>query len=227
MIKHVFFDLDHTLYDFERNSALAFERIFKEEQIPLKLKDFLDIYIPINNEYWKKYRENKVSKQALRFGRLNDTMLKLNLELKPDFINKLAQRYIEVLPSFNHLFPGSLEVLHYLQAKDYSLHLITNGFEEVQMKKCIAAGIDHFFIHYIYSESVGVKKPNPLIFEYALEQAGASPDESIMIGDNLEADIMGALNKEMHVIYCNFNDSPSNSIGVKEVKNLLELKEIL
>jgi putative hydrolase of the HAD superfamily len=225
-IKHVFFDLDHTLWDFERNSNLTFEQLFKNHNIPLKLVDFLSAYSPINFKYWKLYREEKVSKSDLRYGRLKDTFDQLNYTVSDDVINQLAIDYIDVLPSNNHLFDGTIELLDYLSDK-YELHIITNGFEEVQNLKLQKSGIDKYFNKIITSEAVGVKKPNPLVFEYALEQANAIASESYMIGDNLEADIFGALDCGISSIHFNLEKEYKEEKKYLSVSSLLEIKQYL
>lgn len=225
-IKHVFFDLDHTLWDFESNSNDSFKDIFATHQVAVDFDVFMEAYIPINNEYWKRYREDRVSKEDLRYGRLKDTFDTLNYEVSDTLIHVLAEDYIETLPKYNKLFPGAIEILDYLKAKEYPLHMITNGFEEVQWKKCVSSGIDHFFTEFITSEAVGVKKPNPKIFKFALDKAGADANHSIMIGDNQEADIQGALSMGMQVVFCNF-DSQLNKGNYSEIQHLEELKNIL
>ena len=133
-IKHIFFDLDHTLWDFETNSARAFDFIFMDNKVDVDLNSFLRIYAPINHKYWKLYREEKVTKPALRYKRLKETFDLLNYNISDDLINYLAIVYIDNLPNYNMLFEGTIEVLDYLSPK-YEMHIITNGFEEVQTKK--------------------------------------------------------------------------------------------
>ena len=127
-LQHVFFDLDHTLWDFEKNSGLAFQKVFTSYNIPLDLNDFLKVYKPINARYWKLYREEKVTKERLRYRRLKDVFDTLKFSISDDLINLIAIKYIDFLPEFNHLFDGTFELLDYLKDK-YTLHIITNGFE--------------------------------------------------------------------------------------------------
>nr|WP_311195763.1 HAD hydrolase-like protein [Antarcticibacterium sp. 1MA-6-2] len=157
-IKHIFFDLDHTLWDFDRNSALTFEAIFKQENLVIDLPDFLHTYIPINNNYWKLYRENKISKEALRTSRLRDCFNCMEVEMSPEVIENLASNYIKYLPDYNNLIEDAIEVLNYLNKK-YELHVITNGFEEVQHLKLLNSKISVFFKTVTTSEEAGVKKP--------------------------------------------------------------------
>lgn len=224
-ISHVFFDLDHTLWDFDKNSALTFEKIFEINEINIELDAFLEVYVPINFQYWKLYREEKIDKSKLRFGRLHDAFNELDIKVNPSMIYTLSDDYITYLCTFNHLFEGTLEILEYLQPK-YELHIITNGFKEVQQGKLNNANIDHFFNTVTNSEMVGVKKPNPKIFNRALNGAKANIENSIMIGDNLEADVFGALNMGLDAICFNYHNEVLNG-DVKHVDNLLELKRYL
>ncbi len=225
-IQHVFFDLDHTLWDFEKNSALTFMRILDEHAVEVSFNSFIETYKPINAHYWKLYREERVSKEKLRYDRLNETFKKLNYKASDTLINTLSEKYIEHLPGFNHLFDGTIELLEYLQEK-YELHIITNGFEEVQTLKMQKSGILPYFKEIITSESVGVKKPNPKVFRYALEKANAEPGNSLMIGDNLEADIQGALDCNLSVIHCNFEKEKVTIDNLISVTSLNEIMKYL
>ena len=224
-IKHVFFDLDHTLWDFNRNSELTFQKIFEIHKVSVSSLDFVRIYEPINQNYWKLYREERIDKASLRYGRLKDTFNALEYRIEDEIIYQLSEDYIQYLTSFNHLFDGTIELLNYLHSK-YELHIITNGFEEVQLKKMTSSKISHFFKTITNSEMAGVKKPNPIIFGHALKVANAQPYESIMIGDNYEADILGAMNVGYDVIFVNYNNE-SVEPKIKQVKDLLEIKMYL
>ena len=203
-ITDVFFDLDHTLWDFDRNSGLAFATIFEKNNIGVHLQDFLEVYSPINFQYWKWFREERVTKAQLRYGRFKKTFDVLNIKVTDDTIDMLSEDYILHLPDHNHLFGGAIELLDYLK-KNYKLHIITNGFEEVQMKKLKNSNIDVYFETVTTSEAAGAKKPHPRIFEIALKAAKASPGQSIMIGDTYEADILGAARMNMKTICYNYH----------------------
>jgi len=224
-IEHVFFDLDHTLWDFDKNSALTFEKIFELNKMEINLDEFLEVYVPLNLQYWKLYRENKIDKESLRYGRLNDVFKSLNMRIKTRMIYKLSEDYIDNLINFNHLFEGTVEILDYLKPK-YKMHIITNGFKEVQHGKLNKSNIDHYFDTVTNSEMVGVKKPNPKIFNHALDKARAKVENSIMIGDNYEADIQGALNLGFEAICFNYHKEELGS-HIKRVDNLVELKSYL
>jgi len=130
----VFFDLDHTLWDFDKNSMLAFKRVFKKHSIDIAINDFIEVYEPINFNYWKLFREDKVTKVNLRRGRLTDTFALFNIIFTSKKIDALADSYIDELPGDNHLFSGAEIILEYLIDK-YKLHIITNGFNDVQHLK--------------------------------------------------------------------------------------------
>ena len=224
-ISHIFFDLDHTLWDFDKNSALTFEKIFCLNNIEIDLDEFLEVYVPINFQYWKLYREEKINKDKLRFGRLSDAFNVLKIDIKRSMIYKLSDDYIKYLCTFNHLLEGTRDILEYLYPK-YKLHIITNGFKEVQHGKLNNANIDRFFNTVTNSEMVGVKKPNPKIFNHALNMAKATIENSIMIGDNLEADVLGALDIGLDAICYNYHKENLNG-NIKHIDNLVELKQYL
>ncbi|WP_298760283.1 YjjG family noncanonical pyrimidine nucleotidase [uncultured Psychroserpens sp.] len=224
-IKHIFFDLDHTLWDFDKNSALTFEKIFEIHQLDIDTKDFLDLYEPINLNYWKLYREEKIDKPSLRYRRLKDAFDAVRFDVSDQIINQLSEDYITYLTTFNHLFDGTVDILEHLQS-DYHLHIITNGFEEAQQRKMDNANISQYFKTITNSERAGVKKPNPIIFNHALDLAEAKPNESLMIGDNYEADILGAMDVGLDVILFNYHDYNAED-HIKQVKRLEDLKKYL
>ncbi|HIE45355.1 MAG TPA: noncanonical pyrimidine nucleotidase, YjjG family [Flavobacteriaceae bacterium] len=224
-IKHVFFDLDHTLWDFETNSKKTYEYIFKQNNILINIDQFAKIYKPINHTYWKLYREEKVSQKELKYARLKDTFDALEYSIADEIILKLAKEYLENLPTYNTLFKGTIELLEYLKPK-YKLHIITNGFHEIQSAKLENSKIAHYFDEIITSESVFVKKPNPKIFFHALKKTKAYTYESIMIGDNLEADIYGAKNVGIQTIFCNFTTNKKDKRTIT-VHDLNQIKQYL
>lgn len=224
-ITDIFFDLDHTLWDFEKNSALAFEKVLKKNAVEINLQEFLKQYVPLNFKYWELYRKDLVTQQQLRYGRLKDTFDILNYQISDEKINVLSDEYIHFLPEFNHLFEGTIEVLEYLKPK-YNLHIITNGFDKVQAGKIKNSNLEPYFKTITNSEMAGVKKPNPKIFEYALSLSNLNKNQTIMIGDCIEADVQGAINFGMDAIHFNENniEIPSN---IKQIKHLIELKNFL
>lgn len=225
LVTDVFFDLDHTLWDFERNSSLTFERILAEHGIQIPLEDFLRVYVPTNLAFWKLYREKKITKEALRYQRLKTVFDQLRHPVSDEVIHSLSSEYINHLSSYTHLFPDTVAVLNYLRPR-YRLHIITNGFQEIQEKKLKNSGIHHFFEHIVDSEMAGVKKPNPIIFELALDRAKVHPQKSLMIGDSLEADILGAKSVGLHTLHFNahgdpFHDHAPIITQLREIKTYL------
>ena len=220
-----FFDLDHPLWDFEKNSALTFEKILNKNEVDVPLNDFLDVYVPINFEYWKLYRENKISKSELRYQRLKKTFDTIGKNVADDAIHILGHEYIEYLSSFTHLFPDAIEVLEYLKPQ-YRLHIITNGFQEIQEKKLKGSNIHHYFNQIIDSEKAGVKKPHPYIFELALTEANVDAKNALMIGDSLEADIVGAISAGLQAVHFNSHKEQQHDL-CKIIDDLIEIKSIL
>ncbi len=225
MITDVFFDLDHTLWDFDTNSTLAFKKIFNKAHPSININEFISIYLPINTALWKLYQVNKISNEELRYRRLKESFDGLNYAISDAEINQLAIDYIAFLPENNLLFDGAIEILDYL-SKKYKLHIITNGFAEVQTKKIVNSNIASYFITVTNSEMSGVKKPNPIIFDHAVKIANTSKEKSIMIGDCIDSDVNGALNYGMDAVFFNPYNAKVES-HIKQVSHLLELKKHL
>jgi YjjG family noncanonical pyrimidine nucleotidase len=225
IITDVFFDLDHTLWDFDKNSELTFETIFNKTHPAIETKVFIEKYVPINQECWKLYQYDKITHEELRYNRLRYSFDAINYSISDEEIDTIANDYIRFLPENNHLFDGTFEVLEYLNQK-YNLHIITNGFADVQFKKINNSNIGSYFQTVTNSEMAGVKKPNPIIFDYALDLAKAKKENSIMIGDSLDADVLGALDAGLDAIF--FNESNIQvEQQIKQINHLLELKKYL
>lgn len=227
-IKHLFFDLDRTLWDFETNSFNELVNLYHCHNLHQKgislSEEFVKVYKKINEKCWERYRENTLSKENLRFERFKQTLeyfgiydLELSIKIGDDYVKNSPYRTI--------LIPNAIELLSELQP-NYKLHIITNGFQEVQHVKINQSGMAKFLTIVVTSEMAGAKKPNPLIFNYALEKAGANLENSVMIGDDLNTDIKGAVNVGMKSIYFNPNKRTNNSIAWKEVVTLMEIKDI-
>jgi HAD superfamily hydrolase (TIGR01549 family) len=167
----------------------------------------------------------KVSQKQLRYGRLKDTFDLIQYAVSDDLVELLSVEYIHYLPKFNHLFDGTIEILDYLKAK-YNLHIITNGFAEIQGNKLDNSYISHYFKTMTNSEMAGVKKPNQKIFEYALNLAEAKKENSVMVGDCIEADVQGALDAGLDAIFFNESNVPVTD-NIKQINHLLELKKYL
>ena len=225
-IKHIFFDLDHTLWNFEKNSTLTFKFLLDKYNITIDLQKFLKVYMPINFSLWNLYRDDKITKEYLRHNRLKSTFEKLNIKIDSGLIDEISNDYVKHLPDNNFLLPNTIPVLDYLFQK-YTLHIITNGFTEVQNTKILNSNLNKYFSCIIDSETVGVKKPHSKIFNYAYNISKAAyKNECLMIGDNYQADVMGALNYGFKAIHLNSNNESyhENSIIITD---LISLKEIL
>ncbi len=227
--KHIFFDLDHTLWDFNRNSRETLEELF--EIYSLKnygievFEDFVETYREVNDEKWDMYRKGLLTKAELRATRFYDTLLRFEVD-HPELAAEIDHEYISRSPHKTNLFPHALEVLGYLSEK-YQLHIITNGFTEVQDIKLTNSGLKPYFTHKITSEIAGVNKPDPKIFAYALHAAGAKRQESIMVGDNLQVDIVGARRVGLDQVYFNPDKKPHGEEVTFEISLLSELRTLL
>lgn len=223
-ITDIFFDLDHTIYDFDKNAALTFQQIFIDLNLAVP-SDFMLHFKPINDYYWDLLAKKKITAEYLRFARLNDTFHKINMQVSDENINQIANRFIENLTNYNHVFDGAYEVLDYLKSK-YRLHIITNGPDKVQELKLKNSNLNHYFCTITNSELAGAKKPDSQIFNYALNLAEVNSHQSLMIGDNLDADINGALKVGMQVIW--FDEFKSKKeMDLITINELIELKNIL
>jgi len=221
-IKHVFFDLDHTIWDFEKNSQEALVEIFELHNDVLQEVDyhlFYPKYKAINEEYWDRYRKNEVTKEVLRVGRFQDAFNEFGHSFEYHFLDQFAKDYLARSPFKTNLFADAHQVLTYLKNK-YKLHIITNGFKDVQYIKLRESKLSDYFDVIVCSDEIGVKKPNPAIFKFAMEKANAKPEESIMIVACPDADVRGALAVDMKAIWF--------SAEMKENKrNLLEVSQLI
>lgn len=223
-VTDIFFDLDHTLWDFDKNSAISYDLIFKGLALNVDLDEYLAAYKQINLDLWKLFREDRIDKETLRYKRLNDTFIAIGKDISDKTIHKIADQYIYYLSKQTNLLEGATELLEYLKPK-YKLHIITNGFQEVQVGKLNNTDLIRYFDVVVNSEMAGVKKPNPKIFELALEMAEVEKNNAIMIGDSYEADVLGALDIGLDAICYNYHQEelPGN---IKQVNHLKELQEI-
>ena len=227
--KHIFFDLDRTLWDFDAAAEVAFERIYdkyhlKDFGIP-SAHDFHEVYHPLNEKLWELYRENRITKDDLNRTRFLKPLEHYGIH-DVELADHLSEDYVYWSPRIVRLVPGTMELLDYLKPK-YHLHLITNGFQEVQHTKLSGSGLEPYFETLTVSEEVGVKKPNPEIFLYALKKAGATADESLMIGDEMAVDIDGARAAGMDQLLLNASGQPVHGERTYEVNKLLEITSYL
>lgn len=228
MKKHIFFDLDHTIWDFDRNAEETLNELYVTYNLnELGLDscaDFITTYTENNHQLWADYHLGKITKDFLRAERFSKTFIQLGI-LPAAVPHQFEDDYVTLSPTKTNLFEGAETVLRYLQSK-YTLHIISNGFKETTLTKMNLSGLNPYFKNVIISEDVGVNKPNPVIFQYALDQASASKEESIMIGDSLEADIYGALNFGMEAIFFNPLKKEKPEDVQKQIVHLEELLQI-
>jgi putative hydrolase of the HAD superfamily len=189
-------------------------------------ESFNKAYLKHNARVWAMYREGTMSKEELRTARFSRSMDDIGFEYNAEWMEQFAAAFVEQCPRQPHVIPGALEILKYLEGK-YTMHIITNGFKEIQGIKMDGSGLTSFFVHNINSEDVGVRKPNPKIFQYAFELAGTSAEESLMIGDDWDADILGARGVGMDQVFLKFDDHRHNVHPTFTITELIELKNIL
>ncbi|MFT3982172.1 MAG: YjjG family noncanonical pyrimidine nucleotidase [Ferruginibacter sp.] len=227
--RHLYFDLDHTLWDFDQNARVTLTEVYAAFELDKKVNaafdDFYQKYLFHNQVLWDRYHKGFISADDLKWKRMWRTLLDYKVADEP-LAKNLSGSFLEILPTQKQVFPHTFEILDYLTAKGYQLHLITNGFEKTQWSKLRNSGLDKYFEHVITSEASNSVKPNKEIFEYALNKAGASLDHSIMIGDNLDADIQGALNAGMDCIFVNHINAVTDIQPTYTVVHLQELENI-
>ena len=229
-IRHIFFDLDNTLWDHRKNAYLTLKTIFEREKIKekyhLNFEDFHKEYFTINEHLWAQIRDGKIDKPYLRKHRFYDSFLFFgidNMELSQYF----ESHFLDEILAYNHLVEGCLEVLDYLKTKNYRLHILSNGFHEVTHRKVNESGISQYFDTVTSADEINIRKPQPEIFQLTINKAHAKTEESIMIGDDWIADIEGGLSFGMEVVFFDvFNDDLYQE-KVRTIKKLTDLKEIL
>ncbi len=227
--KHIFFDLDHTLWDFEANARATLQVLYED----LKLRSrgvhdfdlFYKNYLVHNDNLWDLYRKGLVKQDELRIKRMRLALLDFKIA-DESLSSKMNEQFLELLPTRNLLFPHTVEILQYLLDKNYELHLITNGFEEVQHNKLKYSGLNRFFGEVITSEASNSIKPNKEIFEYAFRKTNSNPATSIMIGDTVEVDIQGAINAGIDQVFVNHTGITPSIEATYSVRSLKELENI-
>ncbi len=228
--QHVFFDLDHTLWDFDANAEEALTELFAEFDLENILKipfyPFYEKYIYHNKILWDRYHKGFIGADELKWKRMYRTLL--DFKNGNEALSKtLSDRFLEILPFKKKVFPYTTEILDYLLAKEYALHLITNGFHNTQSHKLKSSGLDKYFQYVITSESSNSLKPKKEIFEYALNATSAEVNTSIMIGDNIDADIQGAINAGMDSIFVNHTGEEVFCAATYTITHLQQIENIL
>jgi putative hydrolase of the HAD superfamily len=228
--KYLFFDLDHTIWDFDANAKATLSQLHMDLNLVDKGVHDFDLfhrnYLAHNEKLWARYRNGHIRQEELRIKRMWLTLLDFRIA-DEELARQLSELFLQLLPTRTILFPDTIDVLEYLRNKGYELHLITNGFEKTQHSKLESSGLDRFFGKVITSESSNSLKPQREIFDYALRVTGARVEESLMIGDSVEVDIAGALGVGMDQVHVNYNDAPQELMPTFTVRQLRELKEFL
>ena len=228
--KDLFFDLDHTLWDFETNSKETIQELYNTHRLAdlgiVDFDGFYNTYSAHNHRLWDRYTKGFIKQEELRWKRVYLSLLDFKVANEP-LAKQMSQAYLEILPNKKHLFPYTIEILEYLKQKEYKMHLITNGFESVQFKKIKNSGLQDYFIEVITSEASNSLKPQKEIFEYALKNTNATVEKSIMIGDNESADIQGGINMGMDTIFVNHIQVVPTVPATYTITHLKELENIL
>lgn len=229
-IKHIFFDLDNTLWDYRRNAKIALERLYGkygvEEKYGLSFEQFYEVYEEVNEFLWEAYRNGEITKEDLRIKRFTDAFHMLGVE-NADFVEELEEEFLQAVTENQHLVEGTIELLDYLKEK-YSLHILTNGFAELLDKKVGKSDLNGRFATITTAEEAGAAKPAPISFETAMRKAGASAEDSLYIGDDWVADIVGATQIGMRAIFFNPLSEEHEWIeGAPIVDKLIEVKGYL
>ncbi|CAH0124385.1 YjjG family noncanonical pyrimidine nucleotidase [Chryseobacterium sp. Bi04] len=229
-MQHVFFDLDNTLWDHRRNAYLTIKDLFDNQEISPKynidFEEFHSVYHDINEDLWEKIRDGIIGKEYLREHRFYDTFKYFGVENK-ELSNYFEENFLDNIVGYNELVDGAEDILVYLKAKNYKLHIISNGFQDVTERKCTLSGIAPFFETITSADSIGVRKPDPKIFEYSLGLSEAKKEESILIGDDWIADAMGAKNFGMDSIFFDVYKEDKKEAGLKAITHLQQIKEYL
>ncbi|MBF9237088.1 noncanonical pyrimidine nucleotidase, YjjG family [Hymenobacter sp. BT683] len=227
--RHLFFDLDHTLWDFEKNADETLRTLYDRHDFArfgtFTVEEFIGVYSDVNHALWRLYQSNKISQKQLREIRFTRTLTKLGVQ-EADIPTTISAEFTDILPRKSAVFPYTHEVLDYLKL-NYRLHLITNGFNDIQGIKLASSNLTHYFEEVITSEHSGHLKPDPRMFQHALERTGATAAESLMIGDNLECDVLGAYNAGIDQVYFNPDKRRHFNQITHEISCLSELKDIL
>ncbi len=225
--RHIFFDLDRTLWDFDENSREALRDICGvnglAERIPVE--EFIKVYQQINEMLWKAYRMGNLNKKTLRVLRFAKALEHFGIFDQVLGV-RMGDAYVDLSPKKTALFPNTIEILDYLAGK-YKLHIITNGFEEVQHIKLSNSGLSPYFTNVVTSERAAARKPSPEVFQLALHLAGTKAHEAIMVGDDLEADMAGARAVWMDHVYFNPSRAPHTEQVTREINDLNELRAFL
>lgn len=227
--KHLYFDLDRTLWDYETNASEALQEIFKEFELHVifeVFENFRSAFIKHNDALWNQYQKGILRKEALRVRRFELALLDYKSKNKA-LATKLNENFLNISPRKAGLVEGAKEVLEYLQGKAYHMYILTNGFQQIQEMKMEASGLNVYFQKMFTTEHTKSYKPKRAMFEYALKSVNAKKTESLMIGDDLEADVIGARKFGIDQVFFNPDKKTHTEKPTYEIALLTELKDIL
>lgn len=228
--QHIFFDLDHTIWDFETNAKETLHDLYLAHQLEQRgitdFDAFFNQYSYHNTRLWDRYTKGFIKQEELRWKRMWLALLDFKLADEP-LARLMSVAFLELLPTKKNLFPYTVEILTYLTNKGYKLHLITNGFDTIQHGKLASSNLQHFFIEVITSENSNSLKPNREIFEFAMRKCDTTASDCIMIGDNLDADIAGAINAGIDAVFVNHLAIKTSVQPTHTIYQLKELEQIL
>ncbi|CAG8998611.1 MAG: Putative HAD-hydrolase YfnB [Candidatus Celerinatantimonas neptuna] len=228
--QHIFFDLDHTLWDFERNARKALRQLYQQFLSLSQFSEqcFIDVYEQVNHQLWALFDRGGIDKQNLRRLRFPQTFEILHANESDYSIScdEMDQWYIEHCSKMDGLFSGCHQCLSALK-QHFQLHLITNGFAETQHQKLLSSNLTGYFQQIFISDELGIHKPNPAIFEHAMSEVGAVAAECLMVGDNLVADIDGARKVGIDQVWFNPKSLNSNDPMTYQIHQLDELPKLL
>jgi len=227
--RHLFFDLDHTLWDFEANARVTLLELYQKMNLGQRGINDFDLfhknYLAHNEKLWERYRNGYIKQEELRVKRM--WLALLDFKIADEILAKeMSMQFLDLLPTRTILFPYALEILEYLTQRKYELHLITNGFEKTQHSKLKYSGLDKYFKEVITSEGSSSLKPNKEIFDFAFKKTGARRAESIMLGDSIDVDIIGAMNAGIDQVFINHLNIDIDVKPTYVVTSLKQLEEI-
>lgn len=226
---HLLFDLDHTLWDFERNSSEALNEVYSIYEMQrfnaFTSREFVDKFKEVNTILWEKYDHDEIDREYIRTRRFELVLSQLGIKIE-DIPEDISKTYLSICPTKGNVIPDAFEVLDYLKGS-YEMHIITNGFDDIQDTKLNSSNLRGYFDRIFTSEAVGHKKPSKEMFNKAVEMIGVDKKSCLMIGDNLETDIKGALNADLDVVFFNPDNLEHDLPVTFEIRKLIDLKTIL
>ena len=227
--KYLFFDLDHTLWDYHSNASQALNELYIRYHLETYFtspSEFISRFNFFNDKLWEEYRQGLIMKDDLRDKRFRQTFQEQGLD-DEQLVLEFSKIYMEITPRLNILFPNAVETLQYLSEKEYGMYILTNGFLNTQNIKLENSGIDIFFKKVFSSDELGINKPHKEFFHWVVSSLHAKKEECLMIGDDIKVDIDGARNYGIDAIWFNSKDNAISDRANVTIRDLSELKDLL